>query len=532
MPGFQHYYLVSLLLFFPLDIGCQTEPCEYLHPDFKIQKIEIEKSFKNKSIIGFIPGGKVLIKTSDARGSRYFWINKKEKPVEVKFTQPVTGLASLDGRVIYCTIENQKGLFKIVLDPAGNPVSTEEFRVPGWSDDILQPHIFQLSIADYPALIFSAKAKGRDNYDLYVSEIRNSGWTEPKPLDNPEINDAYNQSQPTVSPEGILVFSSDRPGSDCESVGNNDLWFALPDTRLFWQTAPVNPLPAPINSRSSEFSLAAWRDDFGAGFFTSDRGEGRQTLYFFEKDSLCCDMEPVDLNCCPFKPRYFALLIGVNRYDSIEQQLEWPLINMRELKSVLSDKYCFEVDTLENPVKATVMDKLSKYQDLNENDYLLISFFGHGLPYPGVNNATSSRLALRDSKPDFSHSLHPDEFLKSLYSIRKPRHIFMILDACFSGLFKPQNYRGVMDESKLESRSVCSSTAGWFTPDNSIFFVHLLHRLSNGLDNPSASMLGSTLCFDIKQKMSASNGNENTATYEPFIKEMKGDFPFPKPCRY
>lgn len=514
---------LAVACFLSNSLFAQVSPCEKPDPSFRVEKVNIPKAFKHKEIIGQLSDGRLLLQSYSGGGKKYFWFKKGEEPVRIRFNYPVSGLATLDGKTAYCTIGGQKGLYKVELDENGGPLSSESFPVPGWDKDkeICNPFIFYLSTADYPAFIFASKAVGRKDYDLYVSEMKPAGWTPPAPLKNPGINTPYNEQYPTVSSDGMLIFASDRPGGECPAPGISGPWFAMPDTRHYWQTADVNPMPVPFASSAEEHALLSFGENFRRGYFISKRKDKRFELYAFESTDTVIKVQP----------RYRALVIGVNEYDYLPQ-LDSPVIHSQKLAEVLAQRYCFIVDRLENPTKQEILDKLAQYQNLQENEYLLISFFGHGVPIPGPHDPVLCKLAGRDGKEDGSGCISPDEFLKALTAIQHPRHIFIVLDACFSGKFRPGKKMGPMGngERDRESRTVLASTQNFFAPDKSIFFGFLIDILDKGMDNPSAPLSSSLVCQLVGHKMFNAKDINTPTCFSFFDRDVEGIFPFPLPC--
>jgi WD40 repeat protein len=83
------------------------------------------------------------------------------------------------------------------------------------------------------------------------------------------------------------------------------------------------------------------------------------------------------------KGKYYALLIGINEYQSNEiTDLDNPVKDAESLYNVLMSKYTFEKDNvifLKNPTRGEIIMALDKFkQKLSANDNLLIFYAGHG----------------------------------------------------------------------------------------------------------------------------------------------------------
>lgn len=79
-------------------------------------------------------------------------------------------------------------------------------------------------------LIFASNGfYGPGNFDLYYSFLSDGIWSNPLPIN--DINTEFNESDPTILPDGSLIFASDRPGGK----GKLDLYIAkqnIPQKKL------------------------------------------------------------------------------------------------------------------------------------------------------------------------------------------------------------------------------------------------------------------------------------------------------------
>jgi outer membrane protein OmpA-like peptidoglycan-associated protein/tetratricopeptide (TPR) repeat protein len=72
------------------------------------------------------------------------------------------------------------------------------------------------------------KKDGKTSSAIYCCKRTASGWSEPVKLAAPVNTEGYNSTQPFVTENNYLLFSSDRPGG----AGKYDLWYALLDSNL------------------------------------------------------------------------------------------------------------------------------------------------------------------------------------------------------------------------------------------------------------------------------------------------------------
>ena len=122
-------------------------------------------------------------------------------------------------------------------------------------------------------IIFASdRPGGFGGLDLYYTERTATGWS---PIANlgPGVNSAADEAFPFWSPDGALVFASDRPGG----LGGHDL-YAVDLTQRRWG-APVH-LPAPLSSAGNDHG-AAYAPLGRHLYFASDRagGLGGDDLY-------------------------------------------------------------------------------------------------------------------------------------------------------------------------------------------------------------------------------------------------------------
>jgi len=99
--------------------------------------------------------------------------------------------------------------------------------------------------------IYFTGCNRKDGYgscDIYVTQRIGNRWTKPINL-GPPINTQYWESQPSISPDGrVLFFVSNRPGG----LGGRDIWYSIKQGDGTW-SEPKNIGP-PINTTEDDFS--------------------------------------------------------------------------------------------------------------------------------------------------------------------------------------------------------------------------------------------------------------------------------------
>lgn len=519
-----------------------------VNPDFRIEAVKLpyRANYHHVNILGQHPDGSLLVQCSqekDPEGVRFgrqlFWVKKDAAPVEETGqtfgqtdVQYLRAIARYDEQTLFYTTEisGNHHLYRAVLDKRGRLISRQKVLIASWNKAVLHPFFFHPRTSNYPVLLFSARPEGRHDLDIFYSELRDGAWTAPAPLPTPGINSPdTDESCPVVDSEGTLFFVSNRaenPGSR-PSAANTNLVFFHSASRPFWQGGTQGELPPPFNSTLEERTIAPAAPGLRAGYLVSGRQKGRLTLFRFE--SVATDPSPPP-------PRYYALIAAVDDYDHIGD-LRCPIAECRELATVLRD-YEFDVDTLENPSAARFLDRLAQYHVLEENEYLLVAFLGHGYralrPGQAPPYDTCSVLVGRDGQclrravdgvtcEAFEHCIAPEDLDRTLKLISRPRHILVVLDVCFSGLFKPLPTRNDFDK---KSRQVIASSISNEVEDCGDFFPLLVEKIRSGSQVKGGFLTAEEIFNYIYPRIA--QGKKNLPTIFPMPGyERGGDFPFP-----
>lgn len=129
-----------------------------------------------------------------------------------------------------------------------------------------------------------------------------------------------------------------------------------------------------------------------------------------------------------------ALFFATDDYD------HWPRLNnpvndARSVANELKNYYGFETEVIENPKKEEMLTTLLKYKrarKYSDEDQLFIFFSGHGA---FSDEFQEGYVIARDSnvKDDLGESYIAHSQLRRLIDLIPCKHIFLILDVCFSG---------------------------------------------------------------------------------------------------
>ena len=186
----------------------------------------------------------------------------------------------------------------------------------------------------------------------------------------------------------------------------------------------------------------------------------------------------------------YALLFAVNEYEHW-QKLHNPSLDAMKIKTELEDTYGFETELILNPTMQEVFAKLREYaaKTYHPEDQVMIFFAGHGyfdeIFQIGYLVARDTELPDKD-REHISYISHP--LLKERIDNIACKHIFLMIDACFSGTLdhellthrgekKPVNIKRVM---QYQTRRYMTSGGNEYVPDKSEFAYRVLEALRNG----------------------------------------------------
>lgn len=185
--------------------------------------------------------------------------------------------------------------------------------------------------------------------------------------------------------------------------------------------------------------------------------------------------------------KYYALLIGVSKYQDPSLMLANPVNDIVRLQEILISKYSFEksdVLLLMNPTRRDILSQLIRMRSIiTSQDNLLIFFAGHGFWDKSIEQGYWWPSDAGKNDPSFW--LSNSDLREQLRGIRSG-HTLLISDACFSGgIFRARGtdalYQAPADIQLLyrtKSRRAMTSGSLSSVPDKSVFFDYLAKRLS------------------------------------------------------
>lgn len=199
--------------------------------------------------------------------------------------------------------------------------------------------------------------------------------------------------------------------------------------------------------------------------------------------------------------KYYALIIGVSKYQDSKLNLDQPTKDALELKNVIINRYSFDkgdVQLLLNPTRQNILKEFVKLRRrLTEKDNLLIFYGGHGYWDEDAKQGYWWPTDATQSDPTFW--LSNSDLRDQVRSIRTA-HTLLISDACFSGgILKTRNAGDIRQATadiillyKQPSRRVMTSGSMTAVPDRSVFF----HYLKTKLETNTEKFVSSQSLFD------------------------------------
>lgn len=160
-----------------------------------------------------------------------------------------------------------------------------------------------------------------------------------------------------------------------------------------------------------------------------------------------------------FEPyrRKIALVVGIDRYENGIDPLEYAVEDAKAMGRMLADRYEFEVRALENEEatrQGIINAIVSLESETTADDQLLFFFAGHGLSF-GEGDQESGYILPQDAHGStqdkaWYSGIPMTELVGHLVRL-PPRHLLILLDACYSGYaaMRPRGSREGQPEQLL-----------------------------------------------------------------------------------
>lgn len=134
----------------------------------------------------------------------------------------------------------------------------------------------------------------------------------------------------------------------------------------------------------------------------------------------------------------FAFIIGINNYKNVNS-LEYAENDAKSIKDILINEYRYKKDNItlllgEDANKENILNHYSKYiNETFDNDSLLFYYAGHGETYMGIQGNEGFLVPYDGTQENWNTLISWKEIIEKS-NLMKAKHIFYVIDACYSGL--------------------------------------------------------------------------------------------------
>lgn len=236
---------------------------------------------------------------------------------------------------------------------------------------------------------------------------------------------------------------------------------------------------------------------------------------------------------------HFALIIGINKYQSLSN-LEYAVNDAKSIKKVLVDKYNYKEENIKILLDkdATRDNIMNSFYEIAQNscndDSVLIFYAGHGINYQAGLKDKGYLVPCNGTEQNLNTLISLSTIMDESELFRA-KHIFYIMDACYSGLALQRatigSKRFLKDMLRRQGRQILTAgksdqtvkDAGGKT-NNSIFTSYLLEALNGEAKTEYGVLSAFSVMNYVYNKVSNDPKSRQTPGYGSFYGE--GDFIF------
>jgi len=134
----------------------------------------------------------------------------------------------------------------------------------------------------------------------------------------------------------------------------------------------------------------------------------------------------------------FAFIIGINNYKNINS-LEYAENDAKSIKEILVKEYDYKDENItmllgKEANKENILNNYSKFiNETCDNDSLLFYYSGHGETYMGIQGNEGFLVPYDGTQENWNTLIGWQEIIEK-GNLMKAKHIFYVIDACYSGL--------------------------------------------------------------------------------------------------
>lgn len=235
---------------------------------------------------------------------------------------------------------------------------------------------------------------------------------------------------------------------------------------------------------------------------------------------------------------HFALIIGINKYNNLPN-LEYAVNDAKAIKDVLINNFKYKEENIkilidEQATHDNIMDEYyNLIKDTATNDSVIVFFAGHGSTYPSIHKDKGFLVPCDGTETKMNTLISWDSLISDSELI-KAKHIFFIMDACYSGLALLRgnpSKRFLKDMVRRQARQVLTAGKADQTvkdsgaqTNNSIFTGYLLKALNGEAKTEQGVICASSVMNYVYNKVANDSNSRQTPGYGTILGE--GDFIF------
>lgn len=235
---------------------------------------------------------------------------------------------------------------------------------------------------------------------------------------------------------------------------------------------------------------------------------------------------------------HFALIIGINKYENLND-LEYAVNDAKAIKDILISNFNYKEDNIKMLIdeQATHDNIMDEYYNLAKdtaiNDSVLIFFAGHGSTYSSMDKDKGFLVPCDGTEIKMNTLIGWDRLIGDSELI-KAKHIFFIMDACYSGLALLRgnpSKRFLKDMVRRPARQVLTAGKADQTvkdsgapTNNSLFTGYLLKALGGEAKTEQGVICATSVMNYVYNKVANDPNSRQTPGYGSILGE--GDFIF------
>ncbi len=239
----------------------------------------------------------------------------------------------------------------------------------------------------------------------------------------------------------------------------------------------------------------------------------------------------------------YALIIGISNYK-YANPLEYATNDAEAIKDILIRVYSYKEENIvvllnENATKENILDAFNNYiNNVGKDDSIIFYFAGHGNTKMGIERNAGFLIPFEGNEINYNSLISWEELIR-ISNLIIAKHIFFILDACYSGLAltRTASFGRARFMSEILTRSARQVlTAGLsnqtvkdgagILPNYSLFTSYLLKALEGDAKNEDGILTANLIMAYVYNKVSNSTYSMQIPKYGYVMGE--GDFVFDK----